>query len=85
METIIIMGLDGPAVSGTEWLIREGQQELEQVGTRQEAIDRARNKWAAPGQEIRLVNTVGSHETIRREDPSKQPQMRQHSGGGLFF
>lgn len=65
MESIIIMGLDGPNVTGTEWLIREGQRELEQVKNKNQAINRARNKWAAPDQPIKVVNTRGRTEWIR--------------------
>jgi len=73
MESIIVLGVDGPAVTGTKWIIREGQQDLEQVDTRKEAERRARNKWAMPGQEIRLVNTKGKTTTLRQANPSKQP------------
>lgn len=87
MDPIIIRGLDGPAVNGTVWVIGEGAQDLEELPTRKEAIQRARSKWAMPGQEIKVVSTTGSVEVIRQANPSKQPAAHDAGGGpggGLF-
>lgn len=65
MPPIIIRGLDGPAVSGTKWVISEGMTDLEQTDTRKEAVQRARNKWAAPGQQIKVVGTTGKVDVVR--------------------
>lgn len=79
---IVIMGLDGPAVNGTVWDIREGQQDLERVNTRREAERRARNKWAAPDQGIKVVNTNGKVEWLRQG--SAGGTTVDDGGGGLF-
>lgn len=55
-----------------EWIIADEtvrQPRLEGVSTRQEAINRSRNKWAAPGQKIEIHNRNGvGWETIREGD-----------------
>jgi len=86
MDSITIRGLDYPDRSGTVWVIGEGPQDLEEVQTRKQAIKRARNKWAMPGQRIKVVSTTGRVEIIREADPSKQPAAHDAGakGGGLF-
>lgn len=65
MPPITIRGLSGPAVNGTVWVISEGSRDLEQVDTRKEAESKARNLWAAPGQQIKVVTTTGQIDVIR--------------------
>lgn len=88
MESIVIRGLDGPRYNGTVWTVSEGQTDLALYETRKEAERQARNEWALPGQEIKVVSTTGKVETLRAEDRSKQRQRGGGHGGpfggGLF-
>ncbi len=79
METLKVMGLDGPAYDRTQWAVVEGGENLDLYDTRKKAISMARSRWARPGQKIKVVSTTGKVEVIREGDPSKQ---RQRGGGG---
>lgn len=89
MQPITIRALEGGRVARTQWVISEGTQDLDEADTKKEAVSRARNTWAAPGQPIKVVKTNGEVEQVREGDTAKQPSMNGTGdaggfGGGLF-